>query len=193
MLAKMSGSMLKGGCLHEGCCWSHPSWAVLLCRFGAGDVVMMRPCNSPEDVQQFCQLLTLDPEASFTLRPTDNTTGVCVVKKATVWATSSSRGGRSSLCLSPQSQPGFLSPALCATWWRATWTLLLCPAVHSLRCCLRLRPMTWSRKSSLNSAHRRDSRNCTATATCPDAPRWRWGRSQCWATPQTLQLFWMVL
>ncbi|KAG7221222.1 hypothetical protein INR49_017439 [Caranx melampygus] len=42
-------------------------------KFGAGDVVMMHPCNAPEDVQQFCQLLTLDPEASFTLRPTDNT------------------------------------------------------------------------------------------------------------------------
>lgn len=40
--------------------------------FAAGDVVMMRPCNAPEDVQQFCQLLRLDPEARFTLRPTDN-------------------------------------------------------------------------------------------------------------------------
>lgn len=42
-------------------------------KFAAGDVVMMRPCNLPEDVQQFCQLLRLDPEARFTLRPTDNT------------------------------------------------------------------------------------------------------------------------
>ncbi|XP_044029150.1 NADPH-dependent diflavin oxidoreductase 1 [Siniperca chuatsi] len=41
--------------------------------FVAGDVVMMRPCNTPEDVQQFCQLLRLDPEARFTLRATDNT------------------------------------------------------------------------------------------------------------------------
>ncbi|XP_008322669.1 NADPH-dependent diflavin oxidoreductase 1 [Cynoglossus semilaevis] len=41
--------------------------------FGAGDVVMMHPCNSPEDVQQFCQLLRLDPEATFTLRATENT------------------------------------------------------------------------------------------------------------------------
>ncbi|XP_029300133.1 NADPH-dependent diflavin oxidoreductase 1 [Cottoperca gobio] len=41
--------------------------------FAAGDVVMMHPCNTPEDVQQFCQLLRLDPEASLTLRPTDNT------------------------------------------------------------------------------------------------------------------------
>ncbi|XP_075935768.1 NADPH-dependent diflavin oxidoreductase 1 isoform X1 [Anarhichas minor] len=41
--------------------------------FAAGDVVMMRPCNTPEDVQQFCQLLRLDPEAMFTLRATDNT------------------------------------------------------------------------------------------------------------------------
>nr|XP_046230937.1 NADPH-dependent diflavin oxidoreductase 1 [Scatophagus argus] len=41
--------------------------------FAAGDVVMMHPCNAPEDVQQFCQLLRLDPEARFTLRATDST------------------------------------------------------------------------------------------------------------------------
>ncbi|KAM4527105.1 NADPH-dependent diflavin oxidoreductase 1 [Odontesthes bonariensis] len=39
--------------------------------FAAGDVVMMRPCNAAEDVQQFCQLLRLDPEASFTLSAAD--------------------------------------------------------------------------------------------------------------------------
>ncbi|XP_070706210.1 NADPH-dependent diflavin oxidoreductase 1 isoform X2 [Pempheris klunzingeri] len=41
--------------------------------FAAGDVVMIRPCNAPEDVQQFCQLLRLDPEARFTLSASDNT------------------------------------------------------------------------------------------------------------------------
>lgn len=41
--------------------------------FTAGDVVMMRPCNAVEDVQQFCQLLKLDPESRFTLRPTEET------------------------------------------------------------------------------------------------------------------------
>lgn len=41
--------------------------------FTAGDVVMMRPCNTAEDVQQFCQLLRLDPESMFTLRPNDST------------------------------------------------------------------------------------------------------------------------
>lgn len=41
--------------------------------FAAGDVVMMYPCNAPENVQQFCQLLRLDPESMFTLRPSDNT------------------------------------------------------------------------------------------------------------------------
>ncbi|KAM4532222.1 NADPH-dependent diflavin oxidoreductase 1 [Fundulus diaphanus] len=39
--------------------------------FAAGDVVMIRPQNSAEDVQLFCQLLRLDPDASFTLRATD--------------------------------------------------------------------------------------------------------------------------
>ncbi|XP_026195989.1 NADPH-dependent diflavin oxidoreductase 1 isoform X2 [Anabas testudineus] len=41
--------------------------------FAAGDVVNMRPCNTKEDVQQFCQLLRLDPEARFILRATGNT------------------------------------------------------------------------------------------------------------------------
>uniref|UniRef100_A0A8C6TBA7 NADPH-dependent diflavin oxidoreductase 1 n=1 Tax=Neogobius melanostomus TaxID=47308 RepID=A0A8C6TBA7_9GOBI len=41
--------------------------------YTAGDVVMMRPCNAVDDVQQFCQLLRLDPESRFTLRPTDST------------------------------------------------------------------------------------------------------------------------
>ncbi|KAM6985413.1 NADPH-dependent diflavin oxidoreductase 1 [Aplochiton taeniatus] len=43
-------------------------------QFSAGDVVMLRPCNAPEDVEQFCQLLRLDPEAQFTLRPAEGST-----------------------------------------------------------------------------------------------------------------------
>lgn len=39
---------------------------------------MMHPCNAPDDVQQFCQLLRLDPESRFTLRPTENTAGTAV-------------------------------------------------------------------------------------------------------------------
>uniref|UniRef100_A0A8C5HE89 NADPH-dependent diflavin oxidoreductase 1 n=1 Tax=Gouania willdenowi TaxID=441366 RepID=A0A8C5HE89_GOUWI len=42
--------------------------------FTAGDVVMMRPCNAAEDVEQFCQLLRVEPEASFTLQATNNCT-----------------------------------------------------------------------------------------------------------------------
>ncbi|XP_038126632.1 NADPH-dependent diflavin oxidoreductase 1 [Cyprinodon tularosa] len=38
--------------------------------FAAGDVVMMHPQNSAEDVQLFCQLLRLDPESRFCLRAT---------------------------------------------------------------------------------------------------------------------------
>ncbi|XP_010766554.1 NADPH-dependent diflavin oxidoreductase 1-like, partial [Notothenia coriiceps] len=41
--------------------------------FSAGDVVMMYPCNAPEDVQQFCELLRLDPRATFSLRATGST------------------------------------------------------------------------------------------------------------------------
>ncbi|XP_041098613.1 NADPH-dependent diflavin oxidoreductase 1 isoform X2 [Polyodon spathula] len=41
-------------------------------QFSAGDVVMIQPQNSPEDVDQFCQLLHLDPDRFFTLTPRDN-------------------------------------------------------------------------------------------------------------------------
>lgn len=40
-------------------------------RFSAGDVVMIQPQNCPEDVQQFCQLLRLDPDRRFVLKPTE--------------------------------------------------------------------------------------------------------------------------
>ncbi|XP_030362724.1 NADPH-dependent diflavin oxidoreductase 1 isoform X4 [Strigops habroptila] len=39
--------------------------------FSAGDVVMVQPQNCPEDVQQFCQLLHLDPDRHFVLKPTE--------------------------------------------------------------------------------------------------------------------------
>ncbi|TNN32896.1 NADPH-dependent diflavin oxidoreductase 1 [Liparis tanakae] len=37
-------------------------------QFAAGDVAMMFPCNSTRDVETFCELLGLEPEARFTLR-----------------------------------------------------------------------------------------------------------------------------
>ncbi|XP_039417790.1 NADPH-dependent diflavin oxidoreductase 1 isoform X1 [Corvus cornix cornix] len=40
-------------------------------RFSAGDVVMIQPQNCPEDVQQFCQLLRLEPHRHFVLEPTE--------------------------------------------------------------------------------------------------------------------------
>ncbi|XP_061555006.1 NADPH-dependent diflavin oxidoreductase 1 isoform X2 [Phycodurus eques] len=42
--------------------------------FTAGDIVMMRPCNAVEDVQELCQLMRLDPEARFSLTATDGST-----------------------------------------------------------------------------------------------------------------------
>ena len=41
---------------------------------------MMRPCNAPEDVDQFCQLLRLDPQSQFTLKPTDSSTGEVIIR-----------------------------------------------------------------------------------------------------------------
>lgn len=49
-------------------------------RFTAGDVVMMRPCNAVEDVEQFCQLLRLNPDTQFTLVSTDDSSGVCMIE-----------------------------------------------------------------------------------------------------------------
>ncbi|EMP26424.1 NADPH-dependent diflavin oxidoreductase 1 [Chelonia mydas] len=39
--------------------------------YRAGDVLMIQPRNAPEDVQQFCQLLRLDPERCFVLKPSE--------------------------------------------------------------------------------------------------------------------------
>ncbi|XP_077140107.1 NADPH-dependent diflavin oxidoreductase 1 [Ranitomeya variabilis] len=39
--------------------------------FAPGDVVMIQPQNSPDDVQEFCSLLRLDPDSTFLLRPHD--------------------------------------------------------------------------------------------------------------------------
>ncbi|KFZ58594.1 NADPH-dependent diflavin oxidoreductase 1, partial [Antrostomus carolinensis] len=44
--------------------------------FSAGDVVMIQPQNCPEDVQQFCQLLRLDPDRCFVLKPTEPDTSL---------------------------------------------------------------------------------------------------------------------
>uniref|UniRef100_A0A8C5RDR3 NADPH-dependent diflavin oxidoreductase 1 n=1 Tax=Laticauda laticaudata TaxID=8630 RepID=A0A8C5RDR3_LATLA len=39
--------------------------------YAAGDVVMIQPHNDAEEVHLFCDLLCLDPDACFTLRPTE--------------------------------------------------------------------------------------------------------------------------
>ncbi|XP_021269649.1 NADPH-dependent diflavin oxidoreductase 1 isoform X2 [Numida meleagris] len=44
--------------------------------FSAGDVVMIQPQNCPEDVQQFCQLLRLDPDKCFLLKPVEPDTAL---------------------------------------------------------------------------------------------------------------------
>lgn len=44
-------------------------------RHVAGDVVMVQPRNSQEEVQLFCDLLRLDPDQRFVLRATEAGTG----------------------------------------------------------------------------------------------------------------------
>ncbi|XP_032425644.1 NADPH-dependent diflavin oxidoreductase 1 isoform X1 [Xiphophorus hellerii] len=44
-------------------------------QFSAGDVVLIRPQNSEDDVQRFCQLLRLDPDSRFTLTPNGDAPG----------------------------------------------------------------------------------------------------------------------
>ncbi|KFV68708.1 NADPH-dependent diflavin oxidoreductase 1 [Dryobates pubescens] len=61
----------------QGCAGECPREAVRVLEslepvwFSAGDVVMIQPQNSPEDVQQFCQLLCLQPDRLFVLKPTE--------------------------------------------------------------------------------------------------------------------------
>ncbi|XP_063792224.1 NADPH-dependent diflavin oxidoreductase 1 isoform X2 [Pseudophryne corroboree] len=45
-------------------------------QFSPGDVVMIQPQNSPQDVQQFCSLLRLSPDTVFVLEPRDSGTPV---------------------------------------------------------------------------------------------------------------------
>ncbi|KAM3910991.1 NADPH-dependent diflavin oxidoreductase 1 [Leptodactylus fuscus] len=40
-------------------------------QYSPGDVVMIQPQNSPQDVQNFCSLLRLDPDSVFVLEPRD--------------------------------------------------------------------------------------------------------------------------
>ncbi|XP_040262017.1 NADPH-dependent diflavin oxidoreductase 1 isoform X1 [Bufo bufo] len=40
-------------------------------QYSPGDVVMIQPQNSPEDIQKFCSLLRLDPGSVFVLEPHD--------------------------------------------------------------------------------------------------------------------------
>ncbi|XP_051893235.1 NADPH-dependent diflavin oxidoreductase 1 isoform X2 [Pristis pectinata] len=42
--------------------------------YSAGDVAMIQPRNSPDSVEQFCQLFRLDPHKSFILKPNDSAT-----------------------------------------------------------------------------------------------------------------------
>ncbi|XP_010221790.1 PREDICTED: NADPH-dependent diflavin oxidoreductase 1 [Tinamus guttatus] len=55
--------------------------------FSAGDVVMIQPQNSPEDVQQFCQLLRLDPDRHFVLKPLEPGTALPALlpQPCTIW------------------------------------------------------------------------------------------------------------
>uniref|UniRef100_A0AAY5L430 NADPH-dependent diflavin oxidoreductase 1 n=1 Tax=Esox lucius TaxID=8010 RepID=A0AAY5L430_ESOLU len=52
--------------------------------FTAGDVVLMRPSNTRENVEQFCQLLRLDPDRQFTLSPTNSSIPARLAQPCTV-------------------------------------------------------------------------------------------------------------
>lgn len=54
------------------------TFLVMICRFAAGDVVLIRPCNAEDDVQRLCELLRLDPDSRFILRTTENSSGMSV-------------------------------------------------------------------------------------------------------------------
>lgn len=77
-----------------------------------------------------------------------------------------------------KSRAGSPSRAQCTTWWRTFLTFRLCLAALSLNSYPLLPRMSWSVRSWWSSAHRRVKKSCTATATGPDAPRWRWWRGQ---------------
>lgn len=63
--------VLDDGAVPVACPMAVLSWSHCTPRYSAGDVVMVQPQNCPEDVQQFCQLLHLDPDRHFVLKPTE--------------------------------------------------------------------------------------------------------------------------
>lgn len=144
--------------------------------FAAGDVVLILPSNSEAHTQQFCQVLCLDPNQFFTLKPREP-----------------GEYGRHALALRSKVPPndpthqasmpflqvslthqGCLSPALCGTLCHSTWILPACPAVPSLSSWLVSPHMRWSGRSCWNSALPEVKKSSGNTVIGPAEPSWRW-------------------
>lgn len=145
--------------------------------FAAGDVVLIQPQNAASHVQQFCQVLGLDPEQCFTLQPREP--GELTGALATTLLP------RPPLCpqlpevsCSLQMSPaprGCLSPALCGTSCPSTWTSLACHDAPSSSCWPACPPASWNGTSCWSSALPQARRSCPSTAAGPAGPRWRCG------------------
>lgn len=121
-LSPGAGAARAGGAGPRPCPVAAPGRSRCLRRFSAGDVVMIQPQNCPEDVQQFCQLLRLDPDRRFVLKPTEP--GRSCWNAAALWlgaglelrfsfAAGAGRGWwmQSIVCLTARGSPSL--PALC--------------------------------------------------------------------------------
>ncbi|XP_069333243.1 NADPH-dependent diflavin oxidoreductase 1 isoform X2 [Eulemur rufifrons] len=149
--------------------------------FAAGDVVLIQPSNSAAHVQQFCQVLGLNPDQRFTLQPREPgapwprpalPSAIPHALRPHPRAWPKPTGVFSPLQVSPVPQ-GCPSPAPCGTSCPGTWTSPVSLAAPSLSSWPVCPPMSWSGRSSWSSALPRARRSCTSTAAAPAGPSWR--------------------
>ena len=112
-------------------------WLSLPHSFAAGDLVLIQPENTASHVQQFCQVLGLDPEQHFTLQPREPgepprpRRAPCVLPHAPAPSPRPRPTASHPLQVSPAPR-GCPSPAPCGASCPSTWTSPVSPAAPSL-------------------------------------------------------------
>lgn len=153
--------------------------------FAAGDLVLIQPENTASHVQQFCQVLGLDPEQHFTLQPREPgepprpRRAPCVLPHAPAPSPRPRPTASHPLQVSPAPR-GCPSPAPCGASCPSTWTSPVSPAAPSLNSWPVSPPTSWSGRSFGSSALHWARRSFASTAPGPAGRPWR-----CCATSPT--------
>ena len=154
-------------------------WLSLPHSFAAGDLVLIQPENTASHVQQFCQVLGLDPEQHFTLQPREPgepprpRRAPCVLPHAPAPSPRPRPTASHPLQVSPAPR-GCPSPAPCGASCPSTWTSPVSPAAPSLNSWPVSPPTSWSGRSFGSSALHWARRSFASTAPGPAGRPWRW-------------------